>query len=310
MSALRMPSGMGIKLTANANLVLQIHYPTGSQGLSDSTRILLKFDDGTSSIRSVSISPILNHGNGNGTNGGITNGPLFIPANSVKTFYSAYKIPAIDVTTLNVGPHMHLIGKNVKAYAVTPSNDTIPLIKIDNWDFHWQGNYNFKNLIRIPANSYLYGEATYDNTINNPHNPSNPPIDVIKGEGTTNEMMLIYFSYLPYQAGDENIIQPDVYLGTENPAPNGMVQSLQLYDIFPNPSTDNASISWYLPYTSGVKIDLLSIEGRMIKSYNQSSSQLSGFGVFQTSISDLPAGEYIIRLRSNKEIRLKKLIKR
>lgn len=309
MSALSMPSGMGIKLSANANLVLQVHYPTGSQGLSDSTRILLKFSDGSSSIRTVSIAPALNHGTGNGTNGGITNGPLFIPANTVKTFYSAFKIPAVDVTALNVGPHMHLIGKSVKSYAVTPSSDTIPLIKIDNWDFHWQGNYNFKNLIRIPANSFLYGEATYDNTINNPHNPSNPPLDVTKGEGTTNEMMLIYFSYLPYQSGDENIIQPDVYLGTENLNPGGIVQSLQLYDVYPNPSVDNATISWYLPYNSSVKIDILSIDGRIVKSYNQSSAQMNGFGLYQTNMGNLPPGEYLIRLSTTREVRLKKLIK-
>ncbi len=52
----------------------------------------------------------------------------------------------------------------------------------------------------------MYSEATYDNTVNNPENPNSPPADVDVGENTTDEMMLFYFSYLPYKAGDENIV--------------------------------------------------------------------------------------------------------
>ena len=39
---------------------------------------------------------------------------------------------------MSVFPHMHLLGKDLICYAVTPSNDTINLIKINNWNFEWQ----------------------------------------------------------------------------------------------------------------------------------------------------------------------------
>ncbi|MFN9519521.1 MAG: T9SS type A sorting domain-containing protein [Bacteroidota bacterium] len=103
-------------------------------------------------------------------------------------------------------PHMHLIGKSIKAYCVTPSNDTIHLIDIPEWDFHWQYFYQFQKPILLPAGSVVYGEATYDNTTNNPNNPNNPPKDVGLGEGTEDEMFLIYTNLSSYLPGDTNII--------------------------------------------------------------------------------------------------------
>ena len=42
--------------------------------------------------------------------------------------------------------HMHLLGKDMEIFAVTSTNDTINLIKINKWDFEWQGAY-FKKFI-------------------------------------------------------------------------------------------------------------------------------------------------------------------
>ena len=51
-----------------------------------------------------------------------------------------------DVSILTINPHMHLLGKSFKAYAVTTKNDTIPLIKIDDWNFRWQYFYTFPKM--------------------------------------------------------------------------------------------------------------------------------------------------------------------
>ena len=91
--------------------------------------------------------------------------------------------------------------------------DTIPLIKIDNWNFRWQYFYTFKKMLKIPAGSKIIVEATYDNTIQNPDNPFSPPQTVaerknLNGKGsmkTSNEMLQFIINYLPYQQGDENI---------------------------------------------------------------------------------------------------------
>ncbi|MBK7147508.1 MAG: hypothetical protein IPH78_01490 [Bacteroidetes bacterium] len=192
-----LPSGMGIRLAAGARIVIQVHYPLGSGGQVDSTKLNIKFSPTT--LRNVSIAPILNSGN-------ITNGPFAIPANSVKTFYSQYTVPA-NVTVVSVAPHAHLINTKFEVFGVTPANDTLRFIRINDWDFHWQGAQNFQKPIKVPTGTVLHGIAVYDNTPNNPHhpNPSNPQL-VTQGEATSDEMMLIYFGYLLYQNGDENII--------------------------------------------------------------------------------------------------------
>ena len=67
---------------------------------------------------------------------------------------------------------------------------TIPLVWIKDWDFNWQGSYAFVEPVRLPKGSVIKLEATYDNSPDNPHNPSSPPKPVSWGEQTTDEMCL------------------------------------------------------------------------------------------------------------------------
>jgi len=48
--------------------------------------------------------------------------------------------------------------------------------------------------------------ATYDNTLNNPYNPNDPPQTVTWGETTYDEMFIVGLNWVPYQEGDEDII--------------------------------------------------------------------------------------------------------
>jgi len=41
-------------------------------------------------------------------------------------------------------PHAHHICTDMLAYAVTPEGDTLPIIKINKWNFEWQFIYQFK----------------------------------------------------------------------------------------------------------------------------------------------------------------------
>ena len=192
------PTGMGYKLDANTNLVVQIHYPDGSTGQIDSTRVNFKFSS-VPSIRELTNDAVLNHFTS------LTNGPLAIPANSIKTFHEQYVVP-IPMTITAIGPHAHLICESMNAYAVTPVGDTIPLIDIPHWDFEWQGFYSFQQPIYLPVGTTIHGYATYNNTSSNPNNPSNPPLNVFAGEETTDEMMIFFISFLPFQSGDNLIV--------------------------------------------------------------------------------------------------------
>lgn len=194
------PANMGTKIAAGSRLVIQIHYPVSSAGKIDSTRISFKYNKG-SQVRDVQEQPLLNELSS------LVNGPFIIPANKVKTFYEQYKIPAKqNLSLLGIIAHSHLVCASMKAYAVKPTGDTVPLINIPRWDFHWQGAYMFKKMITLPAGTTLYGEAVYNNTIRNPDNPNNPPADVYGGEQTTSEMMQFYFFYTKTLPGDDALV--------------------------------------------------------------------------------------------------------
>ena len=101
---------------------------------------------------------------------------------------------------------MHVFGKSLKAFAITPAGEVVPLISIPKWQFNWQLTYPFKNLLKIPGGSVIYVQATYDNTSHNLLNPDNPPKTVVYGWGTKNEMMNLVLEFVEYLTGDEKIV--------------------------------------------------------------------------------------------------------
>jgi hypothetical protein len=106
---------------------------------------------------------------------------------------------------------MHLLGKEMECFAVTPTNDTINLVRINKWDFEWQGAYLYKKFLKIPAGSIIYAFGSYDNTasITNPN-----PVLVQSGLNTDDEMFVFIFQFLDYQIGDENIFLENTSLST------------------------------------------------------------------------------------------------
>lgn len=132
---------------------------------------------------------------------------LIILPNTEKKVMSRYVLPeAISIVTVN--PHMHLLGKSFKAYAIKPNGDTIRLISIPRWDFNWQYFYTFRKMVKVPKGSMIIAEGVYDNTTKNINNPYVPPqivTDQVGSMKSTDEMFQFIVSYLPYQQGDENI---------------------------------------------------------------------------------------------------------
>jgi hypothetical protein len=287
------PTGMGIKLDAGSRIVVQIHYPNGSAGQTDSTKLNIQYNSST--LRNVNITPILNNNN-------LTNGPLDIPANTTKTFYAQYTIP-VNVTVVSVGPHAHLLCKSFECYGIPPSGDTIKFIKIDDWDFHWQGGHNFQKPIKIPAGTVLYSKSFYDNTTNNPENPNNPPQRVTLGEATTDEMMLIYFGFLLYQNGDENIIVDSAvhlkhYLNCDPGVQIDNGEPLKEIIVYPNPAHNNIKIN--ITNNTIFSTDIYNSTGQLV---SRTSNQ------DYLNIAKLNSGIYFVKIKYNNTVATKKIIK-
>jgi hypothetical protein len=181
-------------------LLNDLHYGTSKTDIWDSSYIRIYFAKTPPKrplqefqLGTLGVAPVLPN--------------LLIFPNTIKKVHSQYIIPN-DISLVTINPHMHLLGKSFKAYAVIPKGDTIPLIHIPNWDFNWQYFYTFPKLLKIPKGSLMIAEGVYDNTVRNLLNPFTPPQLVSDNKGsmkTTDEMFQFIVSYVPYKEGDENI---------------------------------------------------------------------------------------------------------
>ena len=89
-------------------------------------------------------------------------------------------------------PHMHLLGREIRMDKISPTGEKTPMILIDDWDFNWQSSYTYVEPIPFDVDDRLQVVAFYDNSEANPLNPNSPPIDVGWGEGTEDEMLLVF----------------------------------------------------------------------------------------------------------------------
>ncbi len=283
------PSGMGIKLLANADLVMQVHYPATSEVQVDSTRLNIRLAP-PGPQREIALDAVLDHF------ATITDGPLLIAPNVVDTFHAQYTT-TFPATITAIAPHSHLLGKRMKAWAVKPGNIMVPLIDIPDWDFRWQGMYSFRHPIYLPSGSTLYCETVYDNTVNNPDNPNDPPNWVWLGEATTNEMMLYYFAWTFGIPSDENIVvddaphmahyldcAPDFGIGMDEPVvTNGLTA-------WPIPAGGTISVT---SGRSGGDLRLMDLRGVVVRSERSVGTTV------QWDVSTLARGTYVLELRSD-----------
>lgn len=287
-----LPSGMGISIPANADIIAQFHYAPGSNGQSDSSKINFFYQTSGGFIRPVFFNAPLNHLDPSV----LQEWPLAIQANTVKTMHENFQVPTgYDLSFFGVAPHMHLIGKTINAYGVTPANDTIPFIEIDNWDFHWQGLYQFRKILKIPSGTTLYSEASYDNTSSNLNNPNNPPQLITAGESTLDEMMITFFEFTVYFPGDENIVidnSPLVALSANEIQTNDN----QLLFLFPNPATDKLIAEFTIPVKGNYSLYIKDVTGRIVKQLFPDRKMDTGNYRFQYSIGELPVGAYLVEL--------------
>ena len=114
----------GIEIKANSNINLGLHYPEGSFGQIDSTKVKFYFYPQNTNIRKIHTEYFINEGLP-------PNIPFSIPPNQITQISSSYGPIIEDISIMSIYPHMHLLGKDIECYAITPTNDTINLIKIN-----------------------------------------------------------------------------------------------------------------------------------------------------------------------------------
>ena len=231
----KLAPGIGKFLRHGSDLVLQIHYHPSGKPETDRSRVDIHF---TKQPATTIVGGLA-----------LMNTKLSIPPGEKAYQVTVKSQPlAADVYLLGLGPHMHLLGRQMKVTAQTPAGETVPLIWIKDWDFNWQLGYGFKTPVKLPQGSVIHVVAEYDNSDENPHNPNSPPKTVSWGEETTDEMCLVSILLITNSKADllkivnmkaarwggalaggveaKDLLEPAEALAAENAARNELVEEV------------------------------------------------------------------------------------
>jgi len=284
------PPGWGIAVPPGADLVLEIHYGPGAQGQVDSTVMNLEFVTG-GNIRPVSVGWLLGHAH-------MTDGPLHIPANTVRTFHQERTLTQ-TASFVSICPHMHNVGRSYKVW-FEYQGQSVPLIDIPHWDFHWQKYYTFQQVQVIPAGAVIKSEGVYDNTVSNEHNPNDPPQDVDAGSTTADEMFLTYFIWTGYQPGDEDIVLDSLLLLG---APEA-VETGPGIRVWPTLADQHLFIEDPAP-DGPLDIMILDALGRNVRP----RVRMNGPGPERVFVGDLPSGVYLLAASRGKAMVARRFVR-
>src|ERR1700722_716173 len=103
----------------------------------------------------------------------------------------------VDVELLAIYPHAHYLGKDIQASATLPDGTKKTLIHIPHWNLNWQAVYRYARPLRLPKGTTVGVRYTYDNSEENPLNPNRPPVRVVAGNRSTDEMCHLWLQVLP-----------------------------------------------------------------------------------------------------------------
>jgi hypothetical protein len=182
------PEGMGKEIKKNADIVLQLHVNPSGRVEKEQSQIGLWFTK-EKPQRMVSMMPL-------------SDWQINLPAGQKDIKITDSVVLPVDVDLIGIIPHAHYLGKECKVWAKLPDGKETPLIWIKDWDFDWQEQYRYKQIVRLPKGAELNMIWTYDNSASNPRQPSNPPRRVRFGEQTEDEMAMAFLQVATVNPGD------------------------------------------------------------------------------------------------------------
>ena len=166
-----LPSGLAMPLPKASDLLLQTHFhPNGAPQLEKTVVGLYFGPKPAREITQVQVPAFF----------GIR-ANLDIPAGTPDyKVRGSFTLP-VDIDAVGVWAHAHYLGKEAKLTATLPDGQVRILLWIRQWDFNWQDQYLFQDLVSLPKGTRLDGELTYDNSADNYRNPNSPAETCVVG---------------------------------------------------------------------------------------------------------------------------------
>lgn len=177
------PEGYAMAWPGGSNMILQLHLHPDGKPEAEQSSVGFYFTDKRPVGR---LEPVV-----------LMNARVDIAPGLRDYKLTASTVLKFSARTVGIFPHMHLLGRTVRATATLPSGEVVPLLSIGDWDFNWQGYYLYAVPAELPIGTRLDAEWTFDNSAENPANPSQPPKRVVFGEQTTNEMGALVLDVIP-----------------------------------------------------------------------------------------------------------------
>lgn len=202
------PEGIGGKVTAGSDLILQIHYHnTTGEPQVDQSKFALHLADEDETIMKQTQMQLVVQPN------------LNIKAGDPESKHMAKYVTPKDVTLYSSGVHMHYRGKNMGMWAKRPGEtDETTILWVPNYDFNWQLTYEFSEPWKAPKGTEFIMRSVHDNSTENEFNPD-PAKDVRWGLASVDEMA---FSGYGYTVDDEALnitpVMPDPAVLAELPS--------------------------------------------------------------------------------------------
>ena len=196
-----LPEGLALPVSKGSDLVIQYHFhPNGKPAIEKSIvgfYFAKKAPERT--LTAVQLPPTYSLFSG-----------LDIPAGE-KDFVirDSYTLP-VALDAVSIGAHAHYIAKQLKMTATLPTGEVKTLLWIKDWDFSWQDRYFFDQFVPLPKGTRLDAEVHWDNTTDNPRNPSAPPIRVQWGEQSKDEMGSLTLVGVPHDEADLPLLRRDL----------------------------------------------------------------------------------------------------
>ena len=204
-----LPNGIAMPLPKGSDFLLQTHFHPNGMAQTEKTVIGLYFGPQPArTMTQVQVPAFF----------GIQSHIDIPPGETSYKVRGSFTLPA-DVQAVGVWAHAHFLGREAKLTATLPTGEVRILLWIRNWEFNWQDQYLFQDLVTLPKGTRLDGELTYDNSTNNVRNPNTPPVRVQWGENSTDEMGSLLLNIVPVNQSDLSALQTASIVYVLTPVP-------------------------------------------------------------------------------------------
>jgi hypothetical protein len=147
------PENWATWIPAGGAISFQMHYTPFGKEIVDNSKVAFYFQDEAPEFIKRQIV--------------IADPSIEIAPNQARWHETAYVQFPADVQIYAAQIHAHYRGYSSKLTAYLPDGTEKLLINMPKYDFNWQREYVFKDLIDLPAGTKLVADYWYDNSVNN-----------------------------------------------------------------------------------------------------------------------------------------------